>query len=244
MFWRKAVALRTLGYLELAKRAAFAGLDAEPSNKTLASELLLIEADIQRYKKSDQQQTTKSSSGLLIQKVQVVEKFPDSILTETERKLNQVAVVPVPPDLSVPSSPINSVAYSSSTPKKIPFTPPGLPLTMLGLTQLLRIPKYQLQDAYAFFFENVEPQSLPSMLGKAGVEPEFIDFFLDAAIEAHNASPQWSRRTILFLDSLASCPRFSIALMFSSSTKLSSLKKLLLSQPLESLDASILAKWK
>lgn len=92
-------------------------------------------------------------------------------------------------------------------------------------------------------------------LGKAGIEPELVDFFLDAAVDlapppaqqvdtADAGTPEttrstWALKTNLFLEALAKCPRFSIALLFSSSAKLAKVKQLLGPE-----SAKALANWK
>lgn len=250
LYWRKAVGLQNLGYLTLAIRTCNEGLLASdpPSMDSGANKLLIdLLTMIQTELKGAKLKSTASSNGILTQPVSLVEEFPESCLTESEirqrEKQIEKAQIEARRNLSFAST-------NQQKPIPAPYNFPPLPLSMVGLTQLLRTPKSNLSKAYIFFFSNVSPSSLPGLLGKAGVEPEVIDFVLDAIITAkpqyeNGSESQWLARSIDYLDTLASCPRFMIALMFSSSSQLSAVKELLQTPVTDSTQlSSVLAKWK
>lgn len=226
-----------MGALELAKRAAKEGLEVDPSNKTLESELVTIQNLIKTS-------ASHINSPTLSTKVQIADSFPSEMLTASELQAQAAKSVPETtndtPMTSAPS--LTPLSTEKMVAPSLPFSPPNLPLTMLGLTQLLRTPLANKPDAYLFFFENVSPSSIPDLLGKAGVESEFIEFVLDSicSVVSTDAGSEKRQKALEFLEIIPQCPRFSIAWMFTPRSKLEKASSLLAQSPGAS---NVLNKW-
>lgn len=222
LYWRKATALDKLGLYELAIRTCNEGI----KNCTTTQQLLELRTRISSEMTVEQNK----NPGILKTKVDIVDsEFSNDFLTieESEKSKSDTSI-------SVTSS-----ATPSYTAK---FVPPPMPLSMIGLTQLLRTPQSTIKEAYSFFYTKINPGDLPQILGNAGLEPEFIDFLLDVLVSQYSNLSTWTSRSFEYLEIVASIPRFTIARMFSSESKFNAFKNLLSEKDMGEYN-NILSKW-
>ncbi|KAK9448191.1 uncharacterized protein V1518DRAFT_406621 [Limtongia smithiae] len=101
----------------------------------------------------------------------------------------------------------------------IPDSYPKIP-NLYEYTQLMRQAPSEREAVLAYFFEVAPPASLKGVFGRGGIESEFIDLFLDAIIQASSRATDAAERvrvldrSLLILNAVEGCSRFSIARVF------------------------------
>lgn len=246
LYFRKATALEAEGYPGLAIRICEDGVKALATAGKQHQQVLMDFKTRLAAATATNTVTTKPALEAKVELFETEDAFPSDLLLPSE--------LPKPTDSA--SSESNGSTTSANTNAKdnlpatveMPFVPPGLPLTVQSLMQLLRTPVTARAAMHAWFFAEVEPASFPLILGRAGVEPEFVDLVLDVLLAASASETPLDNearvaRSMAYLDALATCPRFSIARMFCSDSKLSAVMATLSPEQSQRY-SSTLAKWK
>ncbi|KAF5102462.1 hypothetical protein D0Z00_000389 [Geotrichum galactomycetum] len=253
LYFRKATALEAEGYPGLAIRVCEDGVSAL-ATAGKQHQQVLVDFKTRLAAATAATTTADATTPTLEAKVELFETedaFPSDLLLPSE----------LPKFTDSTSSESNGSTTSSANANAkdilpaapvIPFVPPGLPLTVQSIMQLLRTPATARAAMHEWVFAEVTPASLPLVLGRAGVEPELVDLVLDVLLAAASAAAASSSqlddetrltRSMAYLDALATCPRFAIARMFCSDAKLRAFMVTLSPEQLQRY-SSTLAKWK
>lgn len=235
LFFRKATALEAEGYIGLAIRVCEDGVSALAATGKQHQKVLI---DFKNRLLSTTATSTNKSVKVAEAKVELLndgDTFPNDLLSPSE-----LAKLPVSTSRAVNTSKVTPLVAA------IKFIPPSLPLTMQSLTQLLRTPPAARSAMHKWFFLHVQPASLPKILGPAGVESELVDLVLDVLITASAApleNEEQLSRSIAYLEALTACPRFTIARMFCSDSKIHAFISKLLPEQAQRYSTT-LSKWK
>jgi hypothetical protein len=242
LYFRKATALEAEGYPGLAIRVCEDGMSALVTAGRQHQQVLMdfktrLAAATANTTTAD---ATKPALEAKVELFETEDAFPSDLLSPSE--------LPTPTTTSTNANAKDGLPAAPD----IPFVPPGLPLTVQSLMQLLRTPATARAAMHAWVFAKVAPASLPLILGRAGVEPELVDLMLDVLLAAASAASASAApvndearltRSMAYLDALATCPRFAIARMFCSDAKLSDFMATLSPEQSQRY-SSTLAKWR
>jgi tetratricopeptide (TPR) repeat protein len=229
LYWRKGVCEKNLGMLQAATESFIQGLEIDPDNKVLKEEL---DKSSQLSKQSLRQSRARRNAPVVPQRetvpVTIVNRLPDEWNENpgTNQK-NQRDVGVASSIVNYPIGLDNSITLSLST-----------------LIQFVRTPPSQKGPVYHYLF-SIDPSSLPLIHGRAGVEHDTVELFLDTIVAERSEvrDPQWTTQSVALLSSLANCNRFSIAHMFVSTEKITTVFNLLEKTSSEENLSDLRQKW-
>lgn len=217
LFWRKGVCEKNLGMMEAARESFNKGLVIDPGNKVLQEELATTDRlSRQVWRDTRARRMASVTAGRKTVPVKVVDSLPnewnEQLINTSNNDEGQLLR-------------LNSTFSDADT---VIDVVSKAPLTLPILIQLVRTPQSQRTPVYNYLF-NIDANRLVKIHGRAGIEHDTIEFFLDAisAKRRDTGDPVWAKQSINILSNLAICHRFSITHLFVSSDKIKRVFELL-----------------
>ncbi|GAV29605.1 hypothetical protein PMKS-003106 [Pichia membranifaciens] len=224
---RKAIGLRNSGRLEEALGCIKDALVIEPANKTLKKELHIV---MQNGNLSKDNVDGGTKPHLVTVDIHEVDEIPKDFFS------------PNPDGEKISSEISNEGTLSTIELRKQNYTAttrmtkshkqnhtgteyPSRPSVQF-LSALRLQPESKIQSYYKYVL-SVDPRQYGDIYKVTGLDPEFLNFFLDACIYAlQNDKLQYKNSILSLLLLFASLPRFSLTSMFADSSKVERLKLL------------------
>jgi tetratricopeptide (TPR) repeat protein len=131
------------------------------------------------------------------------------------------------------STPTGSSAAGAGASKTLPASTAAAPAaagdaaetaSMHYLTSLRSVPPARKQKAYELVV-NIPPAEYREVFGPAGMDADFLPFFMEAAHQVALADtvPDWHTKILTLLAAFAAMPRYTVALVFCAQKDLSGL---------------------
>lgn len=102
--------------------------------------------------------------------------------------------------------------------------PASMPASMHYLASLRSVPPARKHKAYQLVV-NLPPSDYREVFGPAGMDADFLPFFMEAAhqVAVADTVPDWHTKILALLAAFAAMPRYTVALVFCAQTDLSGL---------------------
>lgn len=209
---RKAVALRNCGDIDAALKCIDDALFLDPENSALKKESQIIRG-IHKKSKYNYNTGNVNDSRLRQIKIQEVDEIPSTFFTQQSKGDNRFTAVSHK-SVSIKAKKIEDVQNDD-----YPTHP-----TVQFLSSLKAQPKSKLPSYYEYVL-NITPQQYSLIYKVTGLEPEFLNFFLEACTHVlQDDKVQYKAQILTLLSLFASLPRFSLTSMFADSAKVEKLR--------------------
>lgn len=209
LLFRKATALRNSNALSAALDSINLALTIEPDNSFSKSEFEKIQLQLENQK---------GKSICKSIEIKEVEQIPESFFVQASTPEN--VTIPTSSDHIVfTGTDTNSTDFSDES-----IYPPHP--TVQFLSSLKFKPKSSLPSYFRYVLL-IKPHEYLSIYKATGIDPEFLDFFMDACIFVlKNDQLEYGNNIKGLLTLFQKLPRFSLTTMFANSAKVEQLKSL------------------
>lgn len=226
---RKAIGLRNSDKPKEALKCINDALLIDPTNKALKSEWHLLVRNEQLAESNFGQIT--NNAHLVTVDIQEVDEIPKDFFSQNPNAEEFSS------GISNEGSPIRTEAHEEYHSASEGMTVSGIDNhtgtpeypshpTVQFLSALRLQPETKRQSYYEYVL-SVNPQQYRDIYKMTGLDPEFLNFFLEACVYAlQNDHLQYKESILNLLSLFASLPRFSLTSMFADSSKIQSLKLL------------------
>ena len=226
---RKAIGLRNSDKLKEALGCINDALAIEPANNALKKELHILIQNGNLSKNNVDEGTKKPH--LVTVEIHEVDEIPKDFFSPSldgEKISSEISNESTPSMIEIHKQNFIATTRMTGNHKQIYTGTSEYPShpSVQFLSALRLQPKSKVQSYYKYVL-SVDPQQYGDIYKVTGLDPEFLNFFLEACIYAlQNDKLQYKDSILNLLSLFASLPRFSLTSMFADPSKVERLKVL------------------